>query len=65
VLKILNRWLQWLQNIKKPLVGLFLHLVWPKNEEDILLENFLFKLDVSGCNIPGHPSWDMLLQIML
>jgi hypothetical protein len=35
----------------KPLVGLFLHMVWPKNEEDILLKNFLFKLVVSGSPI--------------
>jgi hypothetical protein len=51
VLKMPNRWLQWLQNIQKPLVGLFLHQVWPKNEEDILLESFPFKLVVSGSPI--------------
>jgi hypothetical protein len=33
VLKIQNRWLQWLQNVQKPLAGLFRHLVWPTNEE--------------------------------
>ena len=34
MLEIPNRWLQWLQNVQKPLAGLFLHLVWPKIEED-------------------------------
>jgi hypothetical protein len=33
VLRIQNGWLQWLQNVQKPLAGLFRHLVWPKNEE--------------------------------
>jgi hypothetical protein len=36
MLKMPNRWLQWLQNVLKPLVGLFRHLVWPKIEEDRL-----------------------------
>ena len=36
MLKIPNRWLQWLQNIQKPLAGLFRHPIWPKNEEDRL-----------------------------
>jgi hypothetical protein len=36
MLKMPNRWLQWLQNIQKPLAGLFRHLVWPKIEEDRL-----------------------------
>ena len=36
MLKMPNRWLQWLQNVQKPLVGLFRHLVWPKIEEDRL-----------------------------
>jgi hypothetical protein len=36
MLKIPNRWLQWLQNVQKPLAGLFRHLVWPKIEEDRL-----------------------------
>jgi hypothetical protein len=34
--KMPNRWLQWLQNVQKPLAGLFQHLVWPKIEEDRL-----------------------------
>jgi hypothetical protein len=51
MLKMPNRWLQWLQNIQKSLAGLFLHLIWPKNEEDILLENFPFKLVVFGSPI--------------
>jgi hypothetical protein len=36
MLKMPNRLLQWLQNIQKPLAGLFRHLVWPKIEEDRL-----------------------------
>jgi hypothetical protein len=48
MLKIPNRLLQWLQNIQKPLVGLFQHLVWPKIEEDRLLGNPPFKLVVSA-----------------
>jgi hypothetical protein len=36
MLKIPNRLLQWLQNVQKPLAGLFRHLVWPKIEEDRL-----------------------------
>jgi hypothetical protein len=37
MLKMPNRWLNWLQNVQKPLAGLFRHLVWPKIEEDRLL----------------------------
>jgi hypothetical protein len=36
ILKMTNRCLQWLQNVQKPLAGLFWHLVWPKIEEDRL-----------------------------
>ena len=36
MIKIPNRWLQWLQNIQKPLAGLFRHLIWQKIEEDRL-----------------------------
>jgi hypothetical protein len=36
MLKMPNRWLQWLQNVQKPLAGLFRHLIWPKIEEDRL-----------------------------
>jgi hypothetical protein len=36
MLKIPNIWLQWLQNVQKPLARLFRHLVWPKIEEDRL-----------------------------
>jgi hypothetical protein len=39
--QIPNIWLQWLQNVKKPLVGLSLHLDWPKIEENTLLGVFL------------------------
>jgi hypothetical protein len=38
--KMRNGWLQWLQNVQKPLVGLFLHLVWPKNELESLPGSF-------------------------
>jgi hypothetical protein len=48
MLKMPNRWLQWLQNVQKPLAGLFRHLVWPKIEEDRLPGSFPFKLVVSG-----------------
>jgi hypothetical protein len=34
MLKMPNRWLQWLRNVQKPLAGLFQRLVWPKIEED-------------------------------
>jgi hypothetical protein len=40
MLKMRNGWLQWLQNVQKPLVGLFLHLVWPKTELESLLGSF-------------------------
>jgi hypothetical protein len=40
MLRMQNRWLQWLQNVQKPLVGLFLHLVWPKNEKNTLPGSF-------------------------
>ena len=36
MLKMPNRWLQWLQNVQKPLAGLFRYLIWPKIEEDRL-----------------------------
>jgi hypothetical protein len=36
MLKMPNRWLQWFQNVQKPLAGIFRHLVWPKIEEDRL-----------------------------
>jgi len=35
----------------RPLVGLFLHLVWPENEEDILLKSFPFNIVVFGSPI--------------
>jgi hypothetical protein len=47
MLKMTNRLLQWLQSIQKPLVGIFWHLVWPKNEEVRLLGSPPFKLVVS------------------
>jgi hypothetical protein len=43
-----NRWLQWLHNVQKPLVGLFLHLVWPKIEENTLPRSFSPILVVSS-----------------
>jgi hypothetical protein len=44
MIKIPNRLLRWLQNIQKPLVGIFRHVVWPKNEEDRLPGSPPFKL---------------------
>jgi hypothetical protein len=40
MLRMRNGWLQWLQNVQKPLVGLFLHLVWPKTELESLPGSF-------------------------
>jgi hypothetical protein len=40
MLRMINKWLQWQQNIQKPLDGLFLHLVWPKNELESLSGSF-------------------------
>jgi len=40
MLRMKNRWLQWLHNVQKPIYGLFLHLVWPKNEENTLPGSF-------------------------
>ena len=48
MLKIPNRLLQWIQNVQKPLAGLFRHLVWPKNEVDRLPGSLPFKLVVSA-----------------
>jgi hypothetical protein len=48
MLKMPNRLLQWLQNIQKPLAGLFWHLVWPKIEEARLHGSPPFKLVVSA-----------------
>jgi hypothetical protein len=48
MLKIPNKLLQWLQNIQKPLAGLFRHLVWQKIEEDRLPGSPPFKLVVSA-----------------
>jgi hypothetical protein len=56
MLKIPNRLLQWLQNIQKPLAGLFRHLVWPKIEEDRLPGSPPFKLVVfasTKCTLLG------------
>jgi hypothetical protein len=46
MLRIPNRWLQWLQNVQKPLAGLFLHLDWPKIEENTLLGVFVNVLNL-------------------
>jgi hypothetical protein len=48
MLKMSNRLLQWLQNVKKPLAGLFQHHVWLKNEEVRLPGSPPFKLVVSA-----------------
>jgi hypothetical protein len=48
MLKIPNIQLQWLQNVQKPLAGIFQHLVWPKIEVDRLLGSPPFKLVVSA-----------------
>ena len=48
MLKFPNRLLQWLQNVQKPLAGLFRHLVWPKIEVDRLPGSLPFKLAVSA-----------------
>jgi hypothetical protein len=47
MLKMPNRLLQWLQNVQKPLAGIFWHLVWKKFEEDRLPGSPPFKLVVS------------------
>jgi hypothetical protein len=59
MLKIPNRWLQWLQNIQKPLAGLFRHLVWPKIEEDRLPgspPSNLLSLDRQNAPLLAQPS---------
>jgi hypothetical protein len=59
MLKIPNRWLQWLQNVQKPLAGLFRHLVWPKIEEDRLpgsSPSNLLSLDRQNAPLPPQPS---------
>ena len=48
MLKLTNKLVQWLQSVQKPLVGLFRHLVWPKNEEVRPLGSPSFKLVVSA-----------------
>jgi hypothetical protein len=56
MLKMQNRWLQWLQNVQKPLDGLFWHLVWPKLEEDRLPRISPSKLlSLDRQNAPLHP----------
>jgi hypothetical protein len=59
MLKIPNRWLQWLQNVQKPLAGLFRHLVWPKIEEDRLpgsSPSNLLSLDRQNAPLLAQPS---------
>jgi hypothetical protein len=59
MLKIPNRWLQWLQNIQKPLAGLFRHFVWPKIEEDRIpgsSPSNLLSLDRQNAPLPPQPS---------
>jgi hypothetical protein len=52
MLKMTNRWLQWLQNVQKPLAGLFRHLVWPKIEEDRLPGSSPSNLSLDRQNAP-------------
>jgi hypothetical protein len=59
MLKMTNRWLQWLQNIQKPLARIFRHLVWPKIEEDRLPRSSpsnLLSLDRQNAPLPPQPS---------
>ena len=59
MLKIQNRWLQWLQNVQKPLAGLFRHLIWPKIEEDRLPRSSpsnLLSLDRQNAPLPPQHS---------
>jgi hypothetical protein len=59
MLKMPNRWLQWLQNVQKPLAGLFRHLVWPKIEEDRLpgsSPSNLLSLDRQNAPLLAQPS---------
>jgi hypothetical protein len=59
MLKIPNRWLQWLQNVQKPLAGLFRHLIWPKIEEDRLpgsSPSNLLSLDRQNAPLAPQPS---------
>jgi len=58
MLKIPNRWFQWLQNVQKPLVGLFRHLVRPKIKEDRLpgsSPSNLLSLDHQNAPLPPQP----------
>ena len=59
MLKIPNRWFQWLQNIQKPVAGLFRHLVRPKIEEDRLpgsSPSNLLSLDRQNAPLSSQPS---------
>jgi hypothetical protein len=59
MIKMPNRWLQWLQNVQKPLARLFRHLVWPKIEEDRLLGSSpsnLLSMDHQNAPFPPQPS---------
>ena len=59
MLKMPNRWLQWLQNVQKPIAGLFWHLVWPKIEEDRLpgrSPSNLLSLDRQNAPLLHQPS---------
>jgi hypothetical protein len=66
MLKMPNRWLQWLQNVQKPLAGLFRHLVWPKIEEDRLpgsSPSNLLSLDPQNAPLSPQPSLDMYICV--
>jgi hypothetical protein len=59
MLKIPNRWLQWPQNVQKPLANLFWNLIWPKIEEDRLPGSFpsnLLFLDHQNAPLRPQPS---------
>jgi hypothetical protein len=66
ILKIPNRWLQWLQNVQKPLARFFRHLVWPKIEEDRLPRSSpsnLLSLDRQNAPLLPQPSPHALLCV--
>jgi hypothetical protein len=66
MLKMPNRWLQWLQNVQKPLFEIFWHLVWPKIEEDRLpgsSTSNLLSLDRQNALLLPQPSPHVLLCI--
>jgi hypothetical protein len=68
MLKMPNRCLQWLQNVQKPLAGLFRHLIWPKIEEDRLPRSSpsnLLSLDRQNAPLPLQPSPDVHICVKI